>query len=277
MGEQMEDNHRVEKRVYLQKVKHLEYEHKHGLDSIAIEGENALAEEQASHEAREKALKIQKKDYKMDLSEREMVRAEDVNDFKARNEKSLQMMRSMFEGNTAELEARCKERLTQLEADLELRRKVHIHEIEERKNLHISDLMKNHDKAFGQMKNYYNDITNDNLKLIKDLKDEVKEMKKKQASNQMMMYTIAQENQKLKEPLTKKVAEVADLRAQLKDRDKDKLSLRNAKARLHVMESQVVGLKQDHKELLGAHVKVEKGETICTIPSRLQSKRCRTR
>ena len=79
-------------------------------------------------------------------------------------------MRKQFEENTAELKERCIERLGQLEADLELRRKVHIHEIEERKNLHISDLMKNHDKAFGQMKSYYNDITNDNLKLIKDLK-----------------------------------------------------------------------------------------------------------
>jgi growth arrest-specific protein 8 len=58
----------------------------------------------------------------------------------------------------------------QLEDDLELRRKVDIHEIEERKNQHINDLMRNHEKAFRQMKNYYNDITNDNLKLIKSLK-----------------------------------------------------------------------------------------------------------
>lgn len=46
--------------------------------------------------------------------------------------------------------------------------KVDIHEIEERKNLHINDLMKNHEKAFGQMKAYYNDITNDNLKVPVD-------------------------------------------------------------------------------------------------------------
>ena len=39
--------------------------------------------------------------------------------------------------------------------------------------------MRNHEKAFGQMKSYYNDITTDNLKLIKSLKDEVAEMKKK--------------------------------------------------------------------------------------------------
>ncbi|CAM9584240.1 unnamed protein product, partial [Choristocarpus tenellus] len=62
-----------------------------------------------------------------------------------------------------ELRDRCDARLQELDEDLELRRKVDIHEIEERKNLHINDLMRNHEKAFGQMKAYYNDITNDNL------------------------------------------------------------------------------------------------------------------
>jgi len=44
-------------------------------------------------------------------------------------------------------------------ADLELRLKVEIHEIEERKNLHINELMKDHEAAFDNMKSYYNDIT----------------------------------------------------------------------------------------------------------------------
>ncbi|CAN0384371.1 unnamed protein product, partial [Ectocarpus sp. 13 AM-2016] len=69
--------------------------------------------------------------------------------------------------------------------------KVDIHEIEERKNLHINDLMKNHEKAFGQMKAYYNDITNDNLKLIRSLKDELVEMKKKAVANQKLMLDIS--------------------------------------------------------------------------------------
>ena len=48
-------------------MKHLEYEHKNNLDLIAIEGENSLAEEEASHEAREKGLKLQKKEYKVQI------------------------------------------------------------------------------------------------------------------------------------------------------------------------------------------------------------------
>ena len=57
----------------------------------------------------------------------------------------------------------------QLREDLELRRKVEILEIEERKNNHINELMKKHEKAFGEIKNYYNDITHNNLDLIRSL------------------------------------------------------------------------------------------------------------
>jgi hypothetical protein len=57
-----------------------------------------------------------------------------------------------------------------LEKNLELRRKQEIHEIEERKNTHINELMKKHEKAFAEIKNYYNDITHNNLDLIKTLK-----------------------------------------------------------------------------------------------------------
>ena len=41
-----------------------------------------------------------------------------------------------------------------------------IHELEERKNLHINDLMRNHEKAFEELKLYYNEITAENLGLI---------------------------------------------------------------------------------------------------------------
>ena len=63
--------------------------------------------------------------------------------------------------------------LEKLKADLSLKRKVQIHEIEERKNQHINDLLRNHTQAFKELKAYYNDITEDNLKLIKDLKTEI--------------------------------------------------------------------------------------------------------
>lgn len=59
------------------------------------------------------------------------------------------------------------EKMQRLEAELELRLKVEIHEIEERKNQHINDLMMNHERAFRDMKDFYTDITKENLELIR--------------------------------------------------------------------------------------------------------------
>lgn len=55
--------------------------------------------------------------------------------------------------------------------------KVEIHEIEERKNQHINDLMINHESAFREMKEYYNDITRENLEIIKLLKEKYQDIK----------------------------------------------------------------------------------------------------
>ncbi len=60
--------------------------------------------------------------------------------------------------------------MRQLREELELRRKTEIHEIEERKNSQINTLMRNHERAFSDIKNYYNDITLNNLALINSLK-----------------------------------------------------------------------------------------------------------
>ena len=54
--------------------------------------------------------------------------------------------------------------------ELDLRRKTEIHEVEERKNVQIQSLIKQHEKAFSDIKNYYNDITLNNLALINTLK-----------------------------------------------------------------------------------------------------------
>ncbi len=43
--------------------------------------------------------------------------------------------------------------------------------------------MKNHDEAFNELKNYYNEITRDNLKLIKDHKSEIKKINEESDKN----------------------------------------------------------------------------------------------
>ena len=79
-------------------------------------------------------------------------------------------MRDDFERRAREIELKYERKMRALRDELELRRKTEIHEIEERKNGQINTLMKNHEKAFSDIKNYYNDITLNNLALINTLK-----------------------------------------------------------------------------------------------------------
>ena len=62
--------------------------------------------------------------------------------------------------------------------------KVEVHEIEERKNQHINELMINHDLAFKEMKEYYNSITRDNIGIIKQLREQIADVKVKTAENE---------------------------------------------------------------------------------------------
>ena len=79
-------------------------------------------------------------------------------------------MREEFQNQAKEIEDKYEKKLKYLRDELDIRRKTEIHEIEERKNQQINTLMRNHEKAFSDIKNYYNDITLNNLSLINTLK-----------------------------------------------------------------------------------------------------------
>lgn len=230
--ELLEDNHRVELRVYQQKVKHLEYEHRNNIKGIVHDGTNLLDTEQSMHHDRERDLLRIKEQLKFEQMEIELVNATKVAEIRMQHDKQIAKLRHQFQDGLGELNVRCEGRLRQLEADLELRRRVEVHEVEERKNQHINDLIKNHRKAFGQMKTYYNDITGGNLQLIKSLQKQVESLKSRASSNKKMLQEYTVENQKLSEPLAKVSSEISDLQNLLKERTKDQMALRNANSRL---------------------------------------------
>ncbi len=77
-----EDNHRVEVRVYSQKVKHLEYEHSISLKTIAGETTTLLEDETTDHGAREASMRIAKDALKMEKKEKEFEHAAEIQEMK---------------------------------------------------------------------------------------------------------------------------------------------------------------------------------------------------
>lgn len=254
----LEDNHRVEMRVYQQKVKHLEYEHRNNIKSIVRDGTSLLEAEQVSHESKERELLRAKEQLKFEQMELELVNANKIAEIRQQSEKQLIKLRQQFDDGLMELTSRSEARLRQLEIDLELRRRVEVHEVEERKNQHINDLVKNHKKAFGQMRSYYNDITGGNLQLIKSLQKQIVELKERAISNKRMLLDYVQENQKLSEPLAKVTAEIAELQTSLRERTKDQMALRNAHSRLAAIGKSSIELRAAQQALEEEYANVER-------------------
>ena len=124
-----------------------------------------------------------------------------------------------------------------------------IHEIEERKNLHINKLISNHDKAFHEIKEYYYEITKDNLDLIASVNEEYAALKSQETLLVKKKGELHEENAELAKKLAVAEPDVLQLRHKLQHYSKDKVSLQHVKARLMVVEEQQANLQAEYDSL----------------------------
>jgi hypothetical protein len=255
--ERLQDAHRGEVRIYAQKVKHLEYEHANAMRAITASGDAEAHREEDRHMKEEALLRSGKDGLRGRLREAEAANSEAVRTIKLLQEKNMQKLRQEFRSTLDGLRAKYEGRLGTLRDDLALRRRVEIHEVEERKNLHLAQLTAAHEQAFAEIKKYYNDITKANLDLITTLKAQIGEANEKSAANQKLMLEIAEENKRLSDPLQRATSELHSLHADLKDADKDRQSLVYTRTRLRSLRAQLAALEGAHAELERRYATVE--------------------
>lgn len=92
---------------------------------------------------------------------------------KLEHDRGITDLRLEFERDARELQSLYEDRMVRTREELARAREEEIRGIEKRKSKHIAALVASHEKAFGDIKAYYNEITHSNLDLIKTLKDEV--------------------------------------------------------------------------------------------------------
>ncbi|XP_047645213.1 dynein regulatory complex subunit 4 isoform X3 [Phacochoerus africanus] len=144
-----------------------------------------------------------------------------------------------------------------LRDELDLRRKTEVHEVEERKNSQISALMQRHEEAFTDIKNYYNDVTLNNLALINSLKEQMEDMRKRGEVLEKEMAEVSLQNRRLADPLQKARDEMSDMRKKLSGYERDKHILLGTKARLKVAEKELKSLQWEHEVLEQRFIKVQ--------------------
>ena len=97
---------------------------------------------------------------------------------KLEHRKSLEEAKQEFRQDTLELQNRYDGKIAAYRKDFSLKHNVEIAEVEERKNEHVDQLLKEHELAYQELKSFYNNILLNNLAVIEGLKKKFSQVKK---------------------------------------------------------------------------------------------------
>jgi growth arrest-specific protein 8 len=246
MVEGFDELHQEELSAYKHKVKHLLQERESCFSSLKTDTANALKLQHRRAKVRQENLNKEKCTLKTESKEEELAHEEIVQQLKLDHAKEITKIRQEFAMARVDMDKKHESDVKTLHKDFELRIKHEVYEVEERKNCQINSLTKAHNVAFTELKNYYNDITHNNLDLIKTLKDELADMKKKEAANDILMFDITEENKRMAHPLTRALQEVQELRRAIAQQGKDMQSLGQAKNRILDAKKMFQNLEKEH-------------------------------
>ncbi|XP_071653903.1 dynein regulatory complex subunit 4 [Temnothorax longispinosus] len=247
--EELAENHEAELKLYKQKVKHLMYEHQTNLSETKADHLVALKLAQDDHVVQENELIKDKTELKNVQKEQELAYMNEIRALKLHNSEEMSNMMKKFESEAVELEQKYEQKLTSQYESLILKHRMEITEVEERKNAQIANLIKNHENAFTEMKNYYNDITLNNLSLIKSMKEQMEVMRNNEERMKKQVRELTAENKKYSADLKASQETAAELNRQLANYEKDKQCLVNTKRRLSTVVKDLENLKWENEVL----------------------------
>jgi len=247
--EDAEERHQVEIKVYKQKVKHLLYENQQNIAEIRGEAASQLRLQSTNHRDAERTMIGNQRVASKSTREAELAHEDNIKELRRENQQVQTELRDEFQREIREIEAKYEKRCKELRDQNELRRRTELHEVEQRKNSQINALMRRHEKAFSEIKNYYNDITLNNLAHINSLKEQIIGMKEKEERIEKDMAEVQAQNKKLEEPLKKAREEVEELTKKLANYEKDKVSLATTKKRLKLTLADMKKLAWKHEVL----------------------------
>ena len=225
----LREKHEIELKVYQQRLKHLLFQNLDQLTELKKEAELTLKNQEDEHRVNERepkydvrALKIQKKE--QEVRQKDYLRA-----LEKTKMGDATRVRQEYERETVEIKLRYNHRMDLLRKEMEDKRRKIISAIENKKNQAIHALTEKHAKKYQKIKLYYVEITTTNFELIKQLKEDVNELKKKEKEDLKMLYEAKLENEQYSEPLKQAVRDVERLKKEEVEYNVAKTQLQNTK------------------------------------------------
>merc|ERR1712093_858223 len=226
------ERQQIELKMFQQRLKHLRFHQQDEIVELKTDAELALKLQEDHHRVTEAEVKKDKRALKVEMKESEVAQEDFVRMLKLEQDQKILELRQEYDRKARDLQQKYGLKMKTIREDMEKARKKQIAKIEENKNQHIQRCMQKNMKDFQDIKVYYGDISSSNLDLIKRLKEEHAEIKKRESADAKQMFDLQQKNKQLSEPLRRAHQDVDRLQDELRMYEMDKKKLNEVKERI---------------------------------------------
>ncbi|XP_026813533.1 dynein regulatory complex subunit 4-like [Rhopalosiphum maidis] len=247
--EDIEEKHQDEIKVYKQKLKLLMYEQHVHLSEVQAENMVSLKIANDEHVNEEEELIKENDALKQEIVEINLRHIEEINNIRLEHARVMRELKDRFISDCQVIEGKYQKRMEDLRNRMDLKNKVEVAETEARKNKRIAEIIEDHNNAFNNLKEHYNDITVNNLTLIGSLKEKLLELKEDQQRAEMDLKEVTKENESLKGPLKEAQINVEELTQKMSNYLKDKQRLMVLTKRLKHSNDKYKDLQVNYDEL----------------------------
>lgn len=181
-----------------QRLVYLEFEKEKNLHELELVAKKMGEQENLIHQEKMQDFNEKKKEIKGRMVAQKSANIREVEKEGENIQRYLTSAQEQFQKNIETYRLKRENGVRNLKKEMELKIRTEVHEIEERKNHHINDLIKNHEKAFKELKAFYNSTTIENLNIIKSQKKELVKLFNKHQENQRQLAKMKGVNSDLK-------------------------------------------------------------------------------
>ena len=202
----LQQEHQNEINAFINKYRHLEYDHDLFInEKLPNKSQEAMDKEEQIRGHREEIYMQKKQDLKDNIKANTIKHRDQIESKKASLQRAYDDKKAQLEDRLRNIIRRYKEKMKKLSEDLELRLKVEIHELEERKNLHINNLNRVFDEKMNKWKGENINQIKESIKIIKQyigtLKDYENDNKKLAKDNEILQKEIEQKKEETQEKI----------------------------------------------------------------------------
>lgn len=263
-AEEIAEKTRTEIQVHKQKVKHLL--HTHANDLHKIEEDHAAVQKAQLTEHNDALKRYEAEamhltdDFLNNQGSHAIQVKQQKDDAKSLNARFAEQYAKQF----AEIEKKQEENMEALYEDYNLQRINELHEIQERKDHHINRLIKNHKKAFQDMRKFFNKITQDHLTSIAQYDAEFNAIVARLHDYEQRKKAYDKDIAELNRQLAIKREENGNLHKILSTYESDKMALANSRAMIQSLIGEIDSLQHQRniKEARFKKMEQEKEQLI---------------